>query len=267
MKVYGRLEPFFETGTEGIVWSVQDPWLPSYDGLWCLRAGDHLRVLGKWEGIIDFDYERDVIESSFGGRGQAVHGFWVNGLQRDVGSEQWSEMFMHRLRAMLIPGEQQILRGAKHPFHAPLHELEQRLHEMPENEAKDLFRDSLYPWLIFYASGSSQRRWDSLAKGWGLSLSETIKLLGSPPMELVERWMQYPKRFDDMLMPFSSSQLLRLALLHRINGGLTWCFDNKDDARIWLTPERRERLMGNLDGLRSIIAELDENDCLPRDRE
>src|ERR1051325_11945050 len=89
MKVYGRLEPFFETGTEGIVWSVQDPWLPSYDGLWCLREGDHLRVLGKWEGIIDFDYERDVVESSGGGRGQAVHGFWVNGLQRDVGSEQW----------------------------------------------------------------------------------------------------------------------------------------------------------------------------------
>jgi hypothetical protein len=64
--IKGILEPFCETGTEGIVWSLQDEkhisadgkqW--SYDGLNCLEDGDFLKVFNDaarkkviWQGEI-----------------------------------------------------------------------------------------------------------------------------------------------------------------------------------------------------------------------
>jgi hypothetical protein len=59
--VYGALEPFCETGTEGIVWSVHEYGVPSYPGLHCLEDGDELTVYStvrdgdvEWEGVVDF---------------------------------------------------------------------------------------------------------------------------------------------------------------------------------------------------------------------
>jgi hypothetical protein len=256
MKVRGRLEPFYETGTEGVVWSLQDPWLPGYDGLWCLRDGDHLKVIdGGWEGKISLDYQRNQMSNEHGYSGQAVYGFWVNGLQEDAEAERWAHMFVNRARAILTPGDPQIVLnhdseyGGQHPFHAPLEELDERLHALPEKIAADLFRASLYPWLVFY-SGESD--WHSLAQKWGYTLDETLKIIGSPTDEQVNAWRHYPKRATDMLMPFSWPQLLRLALLFRINGELEWQFASAAEAQTWLG-DHRELMMGDLNDLRRLI--------------
>lgn len=62
--IYGALEPFFETGTEGVVWSVHEYGKPGYEGLYYLKGGDRLRVYSsvrngevEWEGAVDFGPE------------------------------------------------------------------------------------------------------------------------------------------------------------------------------------------------------------------
>lgn len=59
--VYGALEPFFETGTEGVLWSVAEYGVEGYDQLHCLEKGDLLTVFStvtdgdiEWEGTLDF---------------------------------------------------------------------------------------------------------------------------------------------------------------------------------------------------------------------
>src|SRR5690606_16281843 len=70
MIVDGVLTAFFETGTEGIVWSVYDESMNkengyrSYDGLHCLEKGDVLKVFNDasckdvlWEGKVDLEFK------------------------------------------------------------------------------------------------------------------------------------------------------------------------------------------------------------------
>ncbi len=45
--VFGQLEPFFETGTEGVLWSLQEFDKPGYPGLHVLKNGDRLTVYSK----------------------------------------------------------------------------------------------------------------------------------------------------------------------------------------------------------------------------
>lgn len=59
--LYGALDPFAETGTEGVIWSVHEYGKRSYDGLNCLENGDKLTVYScvrdgavEWEGPVDF---------------------------------------------------------------------------------------------------------------------------------------------------------------------------------------------------------------------
>ena len=44
-KIEGELEDFFETGTEGVVWAIQDDENFGYDGLHIIEAGDHLAIV------------------------------------------------------------------------------------------------------------------------------------------------------------------------------------------------------------------------------
>jgi hypothetical protein len=60
-EMFGALEPFCETGTEGIVWSVMEYGRNGYDALHCLRDGDELTVYSavrdgsvEWSGALDF---------------------------------------------------------------------------------------------------------------------------------------------------------------------------------------------------------------------
>jgi hypothetical protein len=60
----GILDPFCETGTEGIIWCLyhgdftEDQWDLKYQTQ--IKVGDHLKILGSnkdilWEGIVKYD--------------------------------------------------------------------------------------------------------------------------------------------------------------------------------------------------------------------
>lgn len=118
--IQGVLFAWSETGTEGVVWSVQDErhmrarpdgspeW--DYEGLNPLRDGDRLAVLRpdgsvEWEGIVALEYgrrRRPYPLNPADGQ-QEVHGFWVNGLQRDLAPETWAAWFFEGRPARLVP--------------------------------------------------------------------------------------------------------------------------------------------------------------------
>jgi hypothetical protein len=59
--IYGALDAFSETGTEGVIWSLSEYGKTGYDGLNCLKNGDKLTVYDtvrdgavEWEGRVDF---------------------------------------------------------------------------------------------------------------------------------------------------------------------------------------------------------------------
>lgn len=119
-EIHGIAFDWFETGTEGVVWVVQDErhistkedgspsW--SYDGLKVLRDGDHLTLYAKdgsvtWEGVIDFDMEIGYtpypMNPEYGQ--QAIDGWWVHGVQRGINPSMWLQWFRDNPRAKLIP--------------------------------------------------------------------------------------------------------------------------------------------------------------------
>lgn len=63
--IFGHLEPFCETGTEGVIWSVKAYGIPSYDGLFPLENGNDLTIYSRvrngniaWQGTLDFGPEK-----------------------------------------------------------------------------------------------------------------------------------------------------------------------------------------------------------------
>jgi hypothetical protein len=62
---FGALEPFCETGTEGVIWALKEYGSPDYyAGLKLLENGDSLTVYStvrdgevEWEGRLDFERE------------------------------------------------------------------------------------------------------------------------------------------------------------------------------------------------------------------
>lgn len=47
LKIQGRGEAYWETGTEGVLWAVIDDQKPDYDGLYVLKDGDHLTIFDR----------------------------------------------------------------------------------------------------------------------------------------------------------------------------------------------------------------------------
>lgn len=254
-KVYGRLDAFFETGTEGVIWSVIDPGLPAYDGLWSLRDGDQLSVLGRrretvWKGTVQLEYERnwEPYEHNPGHGQQAVGGIWVHGLQVDLAPDDWAIMFSERHRAILTLGPQQNI-PAPHPFIGSASGMDDRLHAIADPQ--QLYRFALYPWLHFLSNGA----YFSLAKDMGFTLDETLALLGKPSLEQVTVWRETP--FDWRQTPVDWEMFVRLALLWGVYGGLDWKFHDKDDAAQWLRETgRKTRLLSGIDGIIEVRDEL-----------
>ena len=107
-KISGVLDAFFETGTEGVIWSLYDDKNNGYDSLHCLENGDYLKVFSEsgeieWEGIVDLEYKRNY--RSFPNNPdygqQEVFGFWVHGLQSDLNPEMWANLFFNKFKAEL----------------------------------------------------------------------------------------------------------------------------------------------------------------------
>ncbi|MBU6234418.1 MAG: hypothetical protein KGQ41_01120 [Alphaproteobacteria bacterium] len=54
--IYGALNPFFETGTEGVIWAIHQYGKKGYDGLHIIEAGDKLTVYNMvLGGIVAFE--------------------------------------------------------------------------------------------------------------------------------------------------------------------------------------------------------------------
>ncbi len=83
-----HLRAFFETGTEGIIWSIftEDQ---GYDGLFGLKDGDELTVYSSdkkiiiWKGIIQLEYERlyEPYPANPQYGQQLIFNRWVHGFQ------------------------------------------------------------------------------------------------------------------------------------------------------------------------------------------
>ena len=109
--ILGTLYAFFETGTEGIIWSVTNNDLEGWAKLNCLVNGDHLiifdpvdRTTVVWEGVIQYEYERNLTPSPFNPnyKKQAIMNSWVNGIQNNVEPETWMNWFLKEYPAQLI---------------------------------------------------------------------------------------------------------------------------------------------------------------------
>lgn len=101
----GQLEAFFETGTEGVVWSVVEHNKVGYDALNCLQNGDYLKVFAPdetvlFEGEILLEWSRNKQASPLNPEyvKQVVNGLWVNGLQYNVAPDDWSLWFTNTYR-------------------------------------------------------------------------------------------------------------------------------------------------------------------------
>ncbi len=111
--VSGRLEPFSETGTEGVVWSVYEDGKSGYDGLHCLSDGDYLTVFDPkdsekviWEGNIDLEWDRNRQQYPMNPKysQQEIAGVWVHGIQRGVDPSEWGKWFFEAYPAKMIRG-------------------------------------------------------------------------------------------------------------------------------------------------------------------
>lgn len=110
--INGVLEDFFETGTEGVVWSVYDEDERGYDGLHTIEQGDHLTIMDQlgrrlWAGRIHCDRKSGWKEYPLNpGYGQPVAlGHYVHWTQKGFKPDEWARFFIRpkhdRLRAVL----------------------------------------------------------------------------------------------------------------------------------------------------------------------
>ncbi len=98
----GKLEAFFETGTEGAYWSIEVDGLDGYDSLRIIHGGDRL-VIYEADGSIMFDeiFVEDHVsgwapyQSKWPyGRGQQIcGGLWVHWIPKGWSPQRWIELF------------------------------------------------------------------------------------------------------------------------------------------------------------------------------
>jgi len=99
----GELFPWFETGTEGLVWSLQQDGKEGYDGLVPLRQGDQLTVTAPdgstlFDGVLECDRKTGWTPRWKGAsHGQPVaQGYWVHWTQAGWSPDDWAEIFICR---------------------------------------------------------------------------------------------------------------------------------------------------------------------------
>ena len=95
---------WWETGSEGVHWCVQENWEGeqwSYDDLWTIKNGDHLtikdRLTGEtvFEGLVKLDHKLCEVKTGAGYKAQAINGMYVHGVQATgCTPEEWFRWFM-----------------------------------------------------------------------------------------------------------------------------------------------------------------------------
>ncbi|MCW8900213.1 MAG: hypothetical protein OQK75_10725 [Gammaproteobacteria bacterium] len=107
--INAHLEPYFKTGTEGIIWSVQIDIL-GYEGLYKLKDGDELIIYTKnrcaicWKGIVQLEYKRlytPYPENPQYGQ-QLIFNRWVHGFQDSLQPHIWAKWFFEKMPASLL---------------------------------------------------------------------------------------------------------------------------------------------------------------------
>lgn len=103
-RLEGHLVGWWETGTEGVYWSLDSGCgaaQRSYDDLHVLDEGDELLIYEEdgtlvWSGTISWDRQvrwRPYPFNPEQGQ-QEVGGLWVHGIQSGVDPEVWADYFM-----------------------------------------------------------------------------------------------------------------------------------------------------------------------------
>lgn len=112
-RIEGVLYDYFETGAEGVMWSLMDDENLGREGLHFIEAGDHLTIcdpLGheKWSGTIRCDRRagwRPYPANPEHGQPAAL-GCWIHWTQRGFTPDQWARFFVQpdvdRFRGILV---------------------------------------------------------------------------------------------------------------------------------------------------------------------
>ena len=109
----GELIDYFETGSEGVVWMIEDERRHGREALEMICEGDHLTIedqLGRmrWKGIISCDkktgWQRYPLNPEYGQ--QCALGHWVHWIQRGFTPDDWARFFIRpdydRLHGILV---------------------------------------------------------------------------------------------------------------------------------------------------------------------
>lgn len=103
LRVVGELDAFFETGTEGVVWSMHWAGIPGYTGLIPFRDGDRIVAYATptqaaWDIRLQLEYQRRFrpypLNPKYGQ--QEINGLWVHGFEKTMDPEKWSEPFFQQ---------------------------------------------------------------------------------------------------------------------------------------------------------------------------
>ncbi len=155
----GTLEPFFETGTEGVVWSLETNGIPGYAGLCCLENGDELLIYDEsggvaWQGVVDLEYDRHYrpypTNPQYGQ--QEIRGRWVHGFQRNLEPDVWASAFFSRTPAIVRPKKRRYvdyhyIPGLLKALQEGVEATQQWLQAHPEH-SKSLLEAVKWPWIV-----------------------------------------------------------------------------------------------------------------------
>jgi hypothetical protein len=118
-RIEGELVDYFETGTEGVVWTIDDERRHGREALETICEGDHLTIEDQlgivlWKGVIRCDkktgWQRYRMNPEYGQ--QIALGHWVHWVHKGCKPDDWARFFIRpgndRLRGVLLKK-----RGAK----------------------------------------------------------------------------------------------------------------------------------------------------------
>lgn len=103
--LFGSLEPFFETGTEGVIWAVTEYGRKGYDGLNILENGDKLTVYENvtdgniaWQGRVSFDCTQNMFTVHNG-----TYPIHTERTPKHIAPDQWQQMYWDRNPVKIAP--------------------------------------------------------------------------------------------------------------------------------------------------------------------